>query len=170
MRVVHPVTTLQGVILQTPEGRAGSLHTVGLMREAVRASRILPAIIATAQSIIGLAPPHDFEREAKTLFEFVRSRVRYVRDVHEVETLTAPVYVLERMCGDCDDKSALLASLYEAVGFPTRFVLAGYQGKAFEHVYLQVLVGNTWITADPTMNENFGWEAPGAVVYWVEKV
>lgn len=170
MRVVHPATPLHGVSLQTPDGRAGSLHTVRLMRDMVRASREMPAIIATAQSIVGLSPPHDFASEAKTLFEFVRSRVRYVRDVHEVETLTAPVFVLERMCGDCDDKSTLLASLYEAIGFPTRFVLAGYHGDAFEHVYLQVLVGNTWVTADPTMNEAFGWEAPGARVYWVEKV
>lgn len=140
------------------------------MRDLVRESRTLPAIIAAAQSIVGLQPPHDFQREAQTLFEFVRSRVRYVRDVHDVETITAPVFVLERMCGDCDDKATLLASLYEAIGFPTRFVMAGYTGKDFQHVYLQVLVSNAWVTADPTMPEEFGWEAPGAVVYWVEKV
>lgn len=170
MRVIHPTATLQGTILQTPEGRPGSLHTVRLMRDLVRASRTDPAIIATAQNLVGLTPAHDFKAEAKTLFEFVRSRVRYVRDVHEVETLTAPVFVLDRMCGDCDDKATLLASLLEAIGFPTRFVLAGYRGALFDHVYLQVLVGDVWVNADPTVNQPFGWEAPGAVVYWVEPV
>lgn len=146
------------------------MQTVRIMRDMTRASRSDPAIIAAAQSIVGLQPPHDFKSEARTLFDFVRSRVRYVRDVHEVETLTAPAYVLERMCGDCDDKATLLASLYEAIGFPTRFVLAGYSGNLFEHVYLQVLVEDSWVNADPTMNQPFGWEAPGARVYWVEKV
>jgi Transglutaminase-like superfamily len=170
VRVAHPVTALQGITIETPDGRAGSFQTVALMRAMVRESREQPAIIAKAQSIVGLQPPHDFQSEAKTLFEFVRSRVRYVRDVHEVETLTAPIFVLDRMCGDCDDKATLLASLYEAIGFPTRFVLAGYNGKNFEHVYLQVLVRDAWVNADPTMPMPFGWEAPGAVVYWVEKV
>lgn len=146
------------------------MQTVALMRAAVREARTLPGIIHAAQSIVGLVAPHDFNSEARTLYEFVRSRVRYVRDVHDVETLTAPLHVLDRMCGDCDDKSMLLASLYEAVGFPTRFVMAGYHGNLFEHVYLQVLVDDCWVTADPTVPESFGWEAPGATVYWVEKV
>ncbi len=169
MHVPHP-QPLQGLTFATPEGRAGAIHTARLMRQMVQASRVDPVIIAAAQSIVGLQPPHDFNREALTLFDYVRSRVRYIRDVNEVETLTMPVHVLERMCGDCDDKATLLASLLEAIGFPTRFVLAGYTGSQFEHVYLQVLVDGEWISADPTIDVPFGWEAPGAVVYWVERV
>ena len=157
MRVTHP-PMLTGVLLPTPEGVAGSLHTVALMRSMVEASKIAPEVLQASHSIVGLAPQHGEESEARTLFEFVRDDVRYVPDVLGVETLTEPAYVLQRLSGDCDDKATLLAALLESVGRPTRFVLAGYTpgNREFEHVYLQTLVNGEWITADPSVPVPFG--------------
>lgn len=171
MRVTHP-PLLSGLLLPTPDGKAGAYHTVGLMRAMVNDARVQPEILQTAHSLIGLSPIHGERSEAETLFNFVRDDVRYIPDVLGIETLTEPAFVLQRLSGDCDDKSTLLAALLESVGKPTRFVLAGYtpELREFEHVYLQTLIEGEWLNADPSVPVPFGWEAPGAVVYWRENV
>lgn len=142
------------------------------MRAMVNDSKIQSPIIETAQSLIGLTPQHNPRTEVETLFKFARDEVRYMRDVHGVETLTEPVYVLQRLSGDCDDKATLLGALLEAVGYPVRFVLAGYTPglREYEHVYLQALVDDEWITLDPSVEQPMGYEVPGAVLYWRELI
>lgn len=171
MRVTHP-PLLAGVLIATPDGKAGAYHTVGLMRAMVQDAKISPEVLQCAHSLIGLSPQHGEATEADTLFRFVRDDVRYIPDVLGVETLTEPAYVLARMSGDCDDKATLLAALLESVGKPTRFVLAGYtpEHREYEHVYLQTLIDGEWLTMDPSVPVPMGWEAPGAVVYWRESV
>lgn len=159
--------TLQGA----PDGRAGNLHTVALMRQLVNARKVDPYVIQTACNIVYQTPQFSDDAEARALFEFVRDRIRYVRDVVGVETLTDPAMTLRRMVGDCDDQSTLLAALLEAVGYPTRFVMAGYSGREFEHVYLQALLHGEWVSMDPTENRQpMGWEPPCPTAYWTERV
>lgn len=172
MLLAQPVSPQLGYLVQTPDGRAGAVQTMRTMREMVNAAKVNPQIIAAAQSLVSALPPHDFDAEARTLFDYVAKRIRYVRDVANVETLTTPEYVLSRKCGDCDDKVMLLAALLESIGALTRFVIAGYSdNQNFEHVYLQVLIDNEWKTLDPSVNgAAFGWEPPGALVLCVERV
>lgn len=171
MRVTHP-PLLSGTLIPTPDGKAGAYHTVGIMRGMVNEGKLQPEILHASHSLIGLAPQHGEWTEAETLFHFVRDDVRYIPDVLGVETLTEPAFVLQRCSGDCDDKATLLAALLESVGRPTRFVLAGYTPglREYEHVYLQTLVNGEWISADPSVPVAFGWEAPGAVIYWRENM
>lgn len=162
----HPFTaTLAGA----PNGRAGAFHTIRTMRALVNRARVDPMMIQAATSIIYLAPQRDQLAEVNALFEFVRDDIRYVRDVVGIETLADPRITLRRMVGDCDDQSTLLATLAEAVGYPTRFVMAGYRSPSvFDHVYVQVLAGGQWIDADPTEDGPLGYAPPGAVVTWIE--
>ena len=153
-----------------PNGRAGHHHTVSLMRQLVNARKTDAGLIATACNIIYQTPQFTDDAEVRALFEFVRDRIRYVRDVVGVETLCDPVMTLQRMVGDCDDQSTLLATLLEAVGYPTRFVMAGYNGPDFEHVYLQALAFGEWVSMDPTQPDEMGWEPPEATALWIEKV
>jgi transglutaminase-like putative cysteine protease len=159
-----------------PEGRAGTFYTVRTMRELVRAARTSPAIVALARNLVWMLPPHDVAAEAQTLFQYVRDRIRYVRDVLDVETLATPEATARIMSGDCDDKSTLLAALFEAIGLRTRFVMAQYLGPDYEHVYLQVLVPDSegfeqWITCDASLpGAPFGFEPPGATKIWHETV
>jgi transglutaminase-like putative cysteine protease len=143
------------------------------MRELVRKWRVNPDMVSAARSIVYLQPPKDDAAEAAALFRFVQGRVRYVRDVHEVETLATPGVTLDTLSGDCDDHATLLATLLEAIGFPTRFVVTGYsEPGVFEHVYLQVFVngplGSEWVACDSTEPYGFGWEAPDAVAMMIE--
>ena len=78
---------------------------------------------------------------------------------------------MHRQVGDCDDKSTLLATLFECAGYPTRFVLAGYTYPGvFEHIYVQVFAGGDWINADATEPQALGFAPPDPVALDFERV
>jgi transglutaminase-like putative cysteine protease len=113
--------------------------------------------------VAGLAPK-DWIGELRALFNFVRDRIRYVKDVRGLETLQTPPATLEVGQGDCDDKSTLLAALLESIGHPTRFVAVGFvQPGRYSHVYVESRAGSRWIALDATMPHDAGWMPPGAV-------
>ncbi|MBK9497435.1 MAG: transglutaminase domain-containing protein [Xanthomonadales bacterium] len=142
------------------------------MREIVRAYRVNLDIRQAATNTIFLTPERDELSEVHALFSLVRDSVRYVRDVHDVETISSPDVTLAGRVGDCDDQTVLLASLLESVGYQTRFVVAGYsEPGALEHVYLQVLAAGDWINCDATeQGQPLGWAPPGAVCLYIERV
>lgn len=142
-------------------------------------------MVSAARSITFLSPQKDDWAEAVALFNYVRDHVRYVRDVLDVETLSTPQRTLDTRSGDCDDQATLLATLLEAIGFPTRFVVAGYSlPGVYEHVYVQALITGApdlatgiahpdlaqWVSFDPTEQAAAGWEPSDAVAYMVENV
>ena len=165
--MLAPTPTLTGVVIGIPNGRAGVAATLRAMRELVNRSKVDPAIRQAAQSVIFLQPEKDYLAEAEALFSFVRDTIRYTRDVHGVETLQTPAITLATRMGDCDDQSTLLASMLESVGIPTRFVVAGYNGGDFEHVYLQAWCDG-WIGMDATEPHPMGWEPPQPTVIGYE--
>ena len=162
--------------LRYANGLRGVLQTLGVMRSMVNDAKVDPLIRQRATDIVFVTPSKDAWAEAEALFEFVRDRIRYTRDVHGVETLSTPQKKLEAGLGDCDDQSTLLAALLESVGYPTRFVVAGYSGPTPEHVYLQVLLGDpdsgdgVWVDCDPTESGPLGWAPPDPAVWYAEQV
>lgn len=168
---VAPSVSMTGTLAAAPSGPAGVFHTVRVMRDAVKRNKTDPRIINAATTAVFSSVPRDDLSEAASVFEAVRSWVRYVRDVVGVETFAEPWLTLERRAGDCDDQSALLASMYEAIGYPTRFVMAAYQDpNIYEHIYLEVFAAGEWFPVDPTEKFAFGEDPPGAINRWVEKV
>lgn len=166
-----PMPVYRATLAAAPSGVAGVHHTLRLMRAMIKRARCDPAIIQAAHSIIWLTPERNHHAEATALFEWVRDTVRYVQDVAGVETLTYPPMTLQRLTGDCDDQTALLCSLLEAVGYPTRLVMTGYSGNDFEHVYCQVLLGNQWVDCDPIERRfSLGDAPPNPVRVFVESV
>lgn len=165
-----PAPQFEITTLGLPGGKAGAFATVRHMRALVRENVRSPEILNAVASIIFLMPQHDQFAEVEAIFNFVRGQIRYMRDVVGVETLATPQMTMRRRVGDCDDQSTLLCTLCEAAGYPTRFVLAGYNGPEFEHVYCQIFLNGDWINADPTESHALGWEPPGAVVQWFERV
>lgn len=152
-------------------GLRGIRQTVGVMRAMVQDYRTDPVIRRAAVDAIFNAPEKGELAEARAVFALVRDSIRYVRDVHEVETLQSPVVTLLSRIGDCDDQSTLLAALLESVGYPTRFVVAGYSVPGeLEHVYLQALIDGAWCDMDPTEHEYVGWQPPGPVTLMHEVV
>lgn len=156
--------------MQIADGVAGVAQTLRAMRALVNECKLNLAIRQAATSIAFLQPEKHEYAEVEAIFEWVRDRIRYTRDVHGVETLMTPPQTLASGLGDCDDQSCLLACMLEAIGYPTRFVVAGYNGGDYEHVYLQAWVGNTWVSMDPTEPHPMGWEAPGATIKAAESL
>lgn len=168
--MLAPTPQLSGQITHIPGGLPGVIQTLAKMRQMVNQSKVSPQIRQAATSAIFLTPEKDELSEVNAIFSLVRDGVRYIKDVHNVETLSTPEKTLEGRMGDCDDQTMLLAALLESVGYPTRFVVAGYHGPDYEHVYLQAWADGQWINMDPTEQNQMGWEPPLATVKAYEAV
>ena len=128
------------------------------MRGMVRTYRKIPEFREFAANLIKGLPQKAYNAEINTLFEFVRDKIRYMRDVNQVETLQTPDVTLSLGYGDCDDKSVLLATMLETTGHPARFVAIGTKPGRFQHVYVETLSGKKWIPLDPTEPQPMGWK------------
>jgi len=126
------------------------------------AKKTLP-IRQTALYLVNGERQKDWTEEVNRIFEFVRDRIRYVRDVRNVETLQTPEKTLEFKQGDCDDKSMLLAALLESIGHPTRFVAIGFKPGHYAHVYVETKIGANWIGLETTEPVDMGWQPKGVV-------
>lgn len=164
-----PTPVLTVSLARAPNGRAGVFHTLKLMRALVNEYKVNPAMIACAIGLVYLVPEKDEFSEIDSIFQFVRDGIRYTRDVHGVESLCNPLMTIQRKVGDCDDKATLFATLAECVGYPTRFVMAGYfDSREFEHVYCQVFANDEWLNADTTEPQMLGYAPPAPSQLFVE--
>ncbi len=153
-----------------PSGLPGVKATLKTMVGIVRATinpkspdrvSALVTLRTTAQNIVHHCPEKDFMCEASALQAWVRDSIRYTRDMRTAETLQYPDVTLIKRSGDCDDKSMLLATLAECVGFHTRFCAVGVRGESFSHVSAQLLVpGSGWINAETIPIDSVGTKAP----------
>lgn len=105
-------------------------------------------------------PQKDFHGEARRLFEYVRDRIRYVKDIDGVETLHPPEWVLKLGAGDCDDKSILLAALLLSIGHTPRFIAVAFEPDVFSHVWVQDLLDGQWVDLEATESLPFGQHVP----------
>lgn len=102
----------------------------------------------------------NFKGEVGLLHQFVRDKIRYVKDIAGVETLQAPLQTLRIGAGDCDDKSILVAAFLESLGHPTRFVAVGFQRGSYSHVLVQTKLGSKWVSVECTEPVQLGWFPP----------
>lgn len=156
----RPMTaTLQAI----PDGKAGTVATLKIMREITKAGKTTLPVRNLALSLISSLPQKDYFNELKVLHRFVRDQIRYVRDVHGVETVQTPDVTLSLRAGDCDDKSVLLAALLESIGHPTRFVAIGFKPDDFVHVYVESRIGTAWVPAETTEPVDVGWSPKNVI-------
>lgn len=143
-----------------PEGKAGTVETLKVMRGLVRNYKKSLPIRNIALSVIQHLNGKDYGGELQALQNYVRNRIRYVRDIRGVETIQTPEATLQIGQGDCDDQSVLLASLLESIGHPTRFVAIGFAPDQFDHVFVESRLGAGWISAETTEPVGLGWQPP----------
>src|SRR4051812_20409828 len=92
-------------ICRVPCGRKGTLVTAGLIAGMIRQGAKDFVVRQKAIEIFRRAcvPAKDRWGEVSALFRWVRSNVRYTRDIYRVELLHTPRRMLELRAGDCDD-------------------------------------------------------------------
>jgi len=133
--------------MKIPGGKAGTLKTLKLMGKLAARYKSAPAIYQLSRDLVRHLPPKDERSEINALYQFVRDRIRYVKDVKHVETLQTPNQTLKIGQGDCDDKSTLLAALALSIGYAVKFVVVG-EGGNFYHVFPEILIYGEWVPAD----------------------
>ncbi len=121
------------------------------------------AVRQQAISLVAHLAQKDWAAEITAAHAFVRDRIRYVKDVRDVETLATPEKTLEFGQGDCDDKAVLLAALLESIGHPTRFVAIAFHPDEFAHVFVESKIGENWIALETTEPVPAGWRPHGYV-------
>jgi transglutaminase-like putative cysteine protease len=148
----------QSFLAGMPPGQAGTVQTLRMMRALVGQYKRAGDIRENTLALIAGLPPKDWAGEVNAVFSFVRDHIRYVRDIHGVETLQTPLVTLDVQAGDCDDKSTLLATMLASIGHPTRFVAVGYEKPgSYSHVYVETRIGTRWIPLDATVLQPMGW-------------
>lgn len=110
-------------------------------------------------------PERDWWGEVRSVFGAIRENVRYIRDIHNIDTFQAPGRTLEFGGGDCDDYSITLGSALQSIGFPIKVRIVQSEGSPdYNHVFL--LVGlpprnpSGWYSLDASVNKPAGWHAP----------
>jgi len=127
--------------------------------------------------------PRSYKQQAAAILKWVQRNIYYVNEPGE--RLQDPLYTLRVGYGDCDDMALLLASLYESLRLPWKFVLSGVMPRTKEkvryeegsgapapnamwsHIYLKVgwppFTPSKWEYAEPTLKSApLGWDVVSA--------
>jgi hypothetical protein len=137
--------------------------TLASMRKGVTKGKRVFEIRRIIGEIIAPCSPKDYYCYCKSLYEYCRDQIKYTFDPVGVELVESPERILlESKIADCDSIVTVLATMYEAIGFPSRFVTVKadkLRPNDYSHVYLEVNIpGRGWVAADPTMpTKEFGW-------------
>lgn len=144
---------------------------VQLLREFV----VAPALAAGAEGMaftrgllteaLGRAPKdlssHTKSALAVRIFEFVRSRIRYVNDPLGQEYFQSVPAIWKAEMGDCEDYTALLAAMFTAAGLKVRARIIQVPGATgWAHIYPMAYLDGAWRAFDATEKWPAGWQFP----------
>lgn len=110
-----------------------------------------------AERIVRGAPPGNDRAEARAIFDFVKSRVRYTHDPYCLEYLQDPrslLWVIDQeglAYGDCDDHAMLTSALGLSIRLRCVLVFTSDEPGWFNHVYAAQRIGETsrrWLYGD----------------------
>ncbi|WP_303739085.1 transglutaminase domain-containing protein [Methanobrevibacter thaueri] len=100
--------------------------------------------------------------KAEAIFDYVRDSISYS---FYYDTHYGAVGTLNAGRGNCVDQAHLLVAMYRTAGLAARYVHGSCtfsSGSTYGHVWAQVLIGDTWVCADPTSTRN----SFGKIVNW----
>lgn len=135
--------------------------TVRVMLKFAREGRKDLEILQLVKRICSTVQESDYASEIYAIYAWVCQNIRYMRDIHEVETVMTPIRIVEQRSGDCDDMATLLAAMMMACGNRVRFLVVAFEKDNPSHVFVQVMApggaridgsagdSSSWITLDP---------------------
>lgn len=141
----------------------GAAMTVAAISRVVIKSQNFYSVRQVVEQICANIPSKDYLSEMLAILRWVEQNTRYMRDPRTVELVRAPyLIVAEVQAGktpglDCDDITALIATMCMIAGHSTRVVIVAfknifYQGKRqYTHVFAQAQepTSGKWIALDP---------------------
>lgn len=124
-------------------------EVVGWMARLAHQGKTDQKVIDLTRAICQGIQSGDHASEAIAVHLWVRSNIRYMRDILGVEFLNWPRGTLESANGDCDDMAILAAAMLMSSGAQCSFCLASFQGSTPSHVFLVVHTPHGGIALDP---------------------
>ncbi|WP_296844472.1 Ig-like domain repeat protein [uncultured Methanobrevibacter sp.] len=103
--------------------------------------------------------------KAEAIYNYVRDSISYS---FYYDTKFGAAGTLSAGRGNCVDQAHLLVAMYRTAGLAARYVHGTCRfssGSTYGHVWAQVLIGDTWVCADPTSSRN----SFGKIVNWNTK-
>ncbi len=99
--------------------------------------------------------------KARAIYNYVRDSISYS---FYYDTKYGAVGTLNAKTGNCVDQAHLLIAMYRTAGLAARYVhgTCTFSSGTYGHVWVQVLIGDTWTVSDPTSVRN----SFGNVVNW----
>jgi transglutaminase-like putative cysteine protease len=146
-----------------PEGPAGIAATLKAMKTLVNQYKTSLIVRNLAVQITLPVAGKNYYGEIEAIQYWVKTHIRYVKDVTNVETLQTPEALLQSQAGDCDDQAVLVAALLESIGHPTGFVAVGFAPDEYDHVYAISRLNQSWLSVETTENVPIGWRPDGVV-------
>ena len=126
-------------------GLGGNIQTIKEMKKMARVRSGHPLLRKLALNILQeyQVPSHHFVSEALAIGDYVKAKVRYVRDPENIEYLLDPVDMVKAMQkgdaqGDCDDMALVVATLLLTIGHQPLFRAVRYDnlGGNYNHIYV----------------------------------
>jgi hypothetical protein len=141
-----------------PPGLAGTDKTLREIARLIADDLKNQRLRVYGSNILRALPNKDYLAEAKAIYRYVASHIRFQRDPIGIETVQSPLFTLRLGVGDCDDQAALVAALALAVGLPARLRAVGYSPDNLSHIWAEIFAGDRWYPADTTEpGRGFGW-------------
>lgn len=152
------------MVLRIDYGEAGTAATLAAMAAYCLAPETVAALRPLALRITARA--HSREDEAKAIYRWVRTRVRYVRDPAGLEHVSDPVEVARKAeagsvlaAEDCDGHATLVGALCTCVGLPVRFVVTEDPSNVsteerpwWAHVHAEAELEQGWCPLDSALS------------------
>lgn len=146
-----------------PDGHAGTLRTLDVMRTLARRDYLSRFVSSTVRSILEKAPTPE---PVPALYLFARDEIRYISDPPNIEFVQDFERCTKSRRGDCDDKCTWLATALLSMDCPCRFVVQSYDGtyleNGWDHVFVEYYDWEKWrwVSLDPTADGHTGFRAP----------
>lgn len=138
-------------------------NTLKTMVRMVRKYQSDLVVVRAARQITANIPERSQRGNVEVLQRWVRDNIKYVMDPRNTEMIQTPPETLRIGMGDCDDKSTLLATLLESLGYQAGFCALGFNGHAFSHVIALVRMGQKMIPLETILpGVGVGWSPPDA--------
>ena len=134
--------------IEIGDGLQGNLQTIDFMKKIARDRCGKPEIRRLVENILlhYKIPSNHYVQEALAIGDYVKSKVRYIRDPDGIEYLQDPLDLIKKIQdgtaqGDCDDMALLTATLLLSAGFDdVRFRAVRFYEPVgnFNHIYVVV--------------------------------
>jgi hypothetical protein len=140
-------------------------ETIRKMFELVGQAVTDPKFQELVYQITQAVPGKDYSGEVRSIFNWVKSNIKYTRDPYGVELVQDVWSTINRARADCDDFSILIAAMGEVMGNPSRFVTVSTRpDKEPCHVYPELNTRGRWAALDVTVaGSSPGWRPSAGI-------